>query len=96
MKRKSLSLLAITSIVMLTMPYQVWAESSEDKREVNSVKTLPYPRATEPIPASAMEYDSVAECFVVRDTIERVNPLTRSAVATTVETLVHADRGCGQ
>ena len=46
---------------MLTMPYQVWAEGSEDKREVNSVKTLPYPRTTEPIPASAMEYDSVAE-----------------------------------
>ena len=33
-----------------------------------------------------MEYDSVAKCFVVRDTIERVNPLTRSAVATTIET----------
>ena len=86
MKRKSLLLLAITSIVMITMPYQVWAENSKERREVNSVKTLPYPRATEPVPAAAMEYDSAAKCFVVRDTIMKVNPLTRSAVASTIET----------
>ena len=86
MKTKNLFMLAFASAMILTMPSQVWAEASEERSEVSRVKTLPYPRATEPVPAAAMEYDSVAKCFVVRDTIERVNPLTRSAVATTVET----------
>ena len=86
MKTKNLFMLAFASAMILTMPSQVRAEASEERSEVSRVKTLPYPRATESVPAAAMEYDSVAKCFVVRDTIERVNPLTRSAVATTVET----------
>ena len=79
-------MLTIVSVVMLTSPLKLWADGLNEAQKVTSVKTLPYPLATAPIPAAAMEYDSVAECFVVRDTIERVNPLTRSAVATTVET----------
>lgn len=86
MKKKSFILLAIASIVMLAVPAKAWADGSDEAQEVTSVKTLPYPLATEPIPASAMEYDSVAECFVVRDTIMRVNPLTRAAVASSIET----------
>ena len=85
MKRKALFLLA-ASIVMQALPTKAWAGGMNEAHKVSSAKTLPYPRATEPVPAAAMEYDSVAQCFVVRDTIERVNPLTRSAVTTTVET----------
>ena len=86
MKREALFLFAIASIVMLALPIKVSADSLNEVQEVTSVKTLPYPLATDPIPASAMEYDSIAECFVVRDTIVRVNPLTRSAVASIIET----------
>ena len=86
MKKKSFILLAIASIVMLAVPAKAWADGSDEAQEVTSVKTLPYPLATEPIPASAMEYDSVAECFVVRDTIMRVNSLTRAAMASSIET----------
>lgn len=85
MKRKALFLLA-ASIVMLALPAKAWADGSNEAQKAASVKTLPYPLATDPIPASAMEYDSVAECFVVRDTIMRANPLTRVAVASSVET----------
>ena len=88
MKRKALLLFAIASIVMLALPTKAWADGSNEAQKVTSVKTLPYPLATEPIPASAMEYDSIAECFVVRDTIVRVNPLTRSGEASTIETRV--------
>ena len=86
MKRKALLLFAIASIMMLALPTKAWADGSNETQELTSVKTLPYPLATEPIPASAMEYDSIAECFVVRDTIVRVNPLTRSGEASTIET----------
>ena len=86
MKRKALFLFAIASFVMQALPTKAWADGLNEAQEVTSVKTLPYPLATDPIPASAMEYDSVAKCFVVRDTIMRVSPLTRSAVASTIET----------
>ena len=79
-------MLTIVSVVMLTSPLKLWADGLNEAQKVTSVKTLPYPLATAPIPAAAMEYDPMARCFVVHDTIERVNPLTRSAVATTVET----------
>ena len=86
MTKKNLFMLAIASIVMLALPAKAWADGLNEAQKVTSVKTLPYPLATDPIPASAMEYDSVAECFVVRDTIVRVNPLTRSGESTTIET----------
>ena len=86
MTKKNLFMLAIASIVMLALPAKAWADGLNEAQKVTSVKTLPYPLATDPIPASTMEYDSVAECFVVRDTIARVNPLTRSAVASSIET----------
>ena len=79
-------MLTIISVVMLTSPLKLWADGLNEAQKVTSTKTLPYPLATAPIPAAAMEYDPMARCFVVHDTIERVNPLTRSAVATTVET----------
>ena len=86
MKRKALLLFAIASIMMQALPIKAWAGGLDEAQKVTSVKTLPYPLATNPIPASAMEYDSVAQCFVVRETIERVNPTTRSVVASSIET----------
>ena len=85
MKRKALFLLA-ASIVMLAVPTKAWADGMNEALEVTSVKTLPYPLATDPIPASAMEYDSVAKCFVVRDTIMKSTSRWRSSVVQTVET----------
>lgn len=86
MKRKALFLLAIASVVMLALPTKAWADGMNEALEVTSVKTLPYPLATDPIPASAMEYDSVAKCFVVRDTIMKSTSRRRSSVVQTVET----------
>lgn len=71
---------------MLALPTKAWADGMNEAQKVTSAKTLPYPLATDPIPASAMEYDSVAKCFVVRDTIMKATSRWRSSVVQTVET----------
>ena len=68
MKRKGLFLLVIASCMMI-MPTKLWADGLDSVPKIENKKTLPYPRATEAVPVSALEYDSIAECFVVRDTI---------------------------
>ena len=68
MKRKELFLLVIASCMMI-MPTKLWADGLDSVPKIENKKTLPYPRATEAVPVSALEYDSIAECFVVRDTI---------------------------
>lgn len=74
MNKKTLFTFIIASLVMIALPANVWA--GNPVQEVTNETTLPYPRAEEPVPASVMEYDSVAHCFVVRDTI--VGSTTRS------------------
>ena len=51
MKRKALFLLA-ASIVMQALPTKAWADGMNEAHKASGVKTLPYPLATEPIPAS--------------------------------------------
>ena len=84
MKRKKLFLSIIALFAMMALPTIALADGLETMPEVKSRKTLPYPRATKAIPASAMEFDSVADCFVIRDTI--VGSTTRSRAAARVET----------
>ncbi len=94
MKRKLFFFFAVASFLMLALPTKAQSDDSGAAQEVKSKKTLPYPRATRAIPASAMEYDSVAGCFVVRDAITDAsrassrsgasrNVATRAAVAYT-------------
>ena len=84
MKRKKLFLSVIALFAMMALPTIALANGRETTPEVKSRKTLPYPRATKAIPASAMEFDSVADCFVVRDTI--TGSTSRSRAASRVET----------
>ncbi len=81
MKRKFLLLFAV--VLCMTMVLQTNAQVA-GSQAVQMKKTLPYPRATKATPASAMEYDSVAGCFVVRDTI--AGNSTRMRAAARVET----------
>ena len=81
MKRKFLLLFAV--VLCMTMVLQTNAQVA-GSQAVQMKKTLPYPRATKAIPASAMEYDSVAGCFVVRDTI--AGSSTRMRAAARMET----------
>ena len=69
MKSKKMFLFVIALFAMMTLPVKALPDGLETVQEVKSKKTLPYPRATRFTPASEMEYDSVAGCFVVRDTI---------------------------
>ena len=68
MNQKGLFLFVI-ALCMMIVPTKMWADSLEIPAKLGNIKTLPYPRATEAVPVSALEYDSIAECFVVRDTI---------------------------
>ena len=78
MKRKTLLLFAIASVLMLAFPIMAWSDGLNNSQGVNGVKKLPYPLATKAVPASMMEYDSVAKCFIVRDTI--MNDDSRSSM----------------
>ena len=89
MNRKRLFLLAFASCMML--PTMAWADDLGTTPVIESKKTLPYPRATEPIPASAMEYDSIAKCFVVRDTIEEKSVFSNSSVVANAESTIVND-----
>ena len=75
MKRTRLFLLIIASCMMI-MPTKLWADGLDSVPKIENKKTLPYPRATKAVPASAMEYDSIAQCFVVRDAV--VDPEART------------------
>ena len=71
-------------------PTKLWADGLDSVPKIENKKTLPYPRATKAVPASAMEYDSIAKCFVVRDTIIDANARTRSANPTVVTSAASA------
>ena len=67
MNKKVLLLVIVSS--MMILPIKMWADGLDSAKKIESKKTLPYPYATKSIPASAMEYDSIAQCFIVRDNI---------------------------
>ena len=69
MKRKLFFFFAVALCMTMALPTKAQTDDSVVVQEVKSKKTLPYLRATKAVPASAMEYDSIAGCFVVRDTI---------------------------
>ena len=69
MKRKNLFLSVIALCMTMALSTTALADGLKTTPEIKNRKTFPYPRATKAIPASAMEFDSVADCFVVRDTI---------------------------
>lgn len=81
---KRLFMLTFVLLAMQVLPISAWADSKNAVQEDTVGKSLPYPLATKAIPASAMEYDSIAQCFVVRDTI--FDARTRSASGTNVVT----------
>ena len=68
MNKKSLVLLVIALCVMAS-PAKILANVLDSIPIAKIEKSLPYPKTTKVIPASAMEYDSIAQCFVVRDSI---------------------------
>ena len=70
----------------MALPTKAQTDDTGTALETKSKKTLPYPRATKAVPASAMEYDSIAGCFVVRDTIVPSRAAARSGAARTVVT----------
>ena len=86
MKRKLFFLFAVALCMAMALPTKAQTDDSGVAHEVKSKKTLPYPRATKAVPASAMEYDSIAGCFVVRDTIVPSRAAARSGAARTVVT----------
>ena len=79
MNKKGLFLIII-SLCMMILPTKMWADGSATASEGESKKTLPYPRATKAVPVSALEYDSIAECFVVRDSIVDATVRTLSEI----------------
>ena len=92
MKRKLFFFFAVALCMTMALPTKAQTDDSVAAQEAVSKKTLPYPRATKAVPASAMEYDSIAGCFVVRDTIApsraaarfgATSVVTRAAVAYT-------------
>ena len=85
MNRKRLVLFVIALIAM-ALPTRMLADVLDSVPKTGSKKVLPYPKATKAIPASQMEYDSIAGCFVVRDTIVGAAKLTRSVSEPTVVT----------
>ena len=84
MNRKGLVLLVIALCVM-TLPTKMLANELGTIPKIESKKTLPYPKATKAIPASEMEYDSVAECFVVREIDAGNSALSLSAMSSTTK-----------
>ena len=78
----------IALLAMMALPVKALPDGLDTTQKVKGIKTLPYPLATKAIPASAMEFDSVADCFVVRDTIvdAALRAGTRSSVAAKVVT----------
>ena len=87
MKQKLFFLFAVASFLMLALPTKAQTDDSVAPQEAVGKKTLPYPRATRAIPATAMEYDSIAGCFVVRDTIAGASHAgSRSGASRTVVT----------
>ncbi|MBR5332853.1 MAG: leucine-rich repeat protein [Muribaculaceae bacterium] len=68
MNKKSLVLLVI-ALCVTTLPAKILANVLDSIPIAKIEKSLPYPKTTKVIPASAMEYDSIAQCFVVRDSI---------------------------
>ena len=76
----------VALVAMMCLPIALRAQGLATELDVEGKKTLPYPRATKAIPASAMEYDSVAGCFVVRDTIAPSRAGARDGAARTVVT----------
>ena len=77
-------MLAFALLAIQVFPIQALADNENVVQEDAGGKTLPYPLANYAVPASAMEYDSIAQCFVVRDTI--FDPRTRSASGAKVVT----------
>ncbi len=86
MKRKLIFLFAVALCITMALPTKAQTDDTGTALEAESKKTLPYPRATKAVPASAMEYDSIAGCFVVRDTIVPSRAAARSGAARTVVT----------
>ena len=84
MKKRLLLVFAIALCITVALPTKAQTGGLGTAQEVGGKKTLPYSFATKAIPASAMEYDSIAGCFIVRDTI--VGSSTRSRAASRVET----------
>jgi hypothetical protein len=84
MKRKLFFFFAVALCITVALPTKAQTGGLGTAQEVGGKKTLPYSFATKAIPASAMEYDSIAGCFIVRDTI--VGSSTRSRAASRVET----------
>ena len=83
MNRKNLFLVILSS--MMILPIKMWAEGLDSVPKLESKKTLPYALTTEAIPASAMEYDSIARCFIVRDAIADGNARTLSTMSGTTK-----------
>lgn len=77
-------MLTFVLLAMQVLPISAWADSKNAVQGDTVGKSLPYPLATNAVPASAMEYDSIAQCFVVRDTI--FDTRTRSASGANVVT----------
>ncbi len=87
MNRKGLVLLVIALFTM-TMPTKMLANELDTIPKIESNKPLSYPKATKAIPASEMEYDSVAECFVVREMIVDTTARALSESGATMTTKV--------
>ena len=85
MKMRKLFLFAVASFLMLALPTKAQTDDSVAAQEAGGKKTLPYPRATKAVPASAMEYDSIAGCFVVRDTIAPSRAAARFGATSVVD-----------
>lgn len=69
MKKRLLLVFAIALCITVALPTKAQTSGLGTVQEAGGKKTLPYSFATKAIPASAMEYDSIAGCFIVRDTI---------------------------
>ena len=55
MKRKLFFFFAVALCMMMALPIKAQTDESGAAQEPGGKKTLPYPRATKAIPASAME-----------------------------------------
>ena len=79
MNKKSLVLLVV-ALCVTTLPAKILANVLDSIPIAKIEKSLPYPKTTKVIPASAMEYDSIAQCFIVREPIERSTSLNNSSI----------------
>ncbi len=86
MTKQKMILIAFASFLLQALPVNAEVGGLETTQAVLIKKTLPYPRATKSVSASAMEYDSVAGCFVVRDTIVGSSSSRRSKASRSVVT----------